>query len=143
VDPAIGVYIIDRYTYYALDFLEKVTPDSKKTMAQFLRVCPKSQCISTVAVRRDLFDRDPGKVPITDFFGSVRNIELTDKYMVLMNDSLPSQLGGQCTGDSCEDEEEGEEDAAPLPAKQAYLDLFPSELINAPLNRDSHWRRPV
>ncbi len=25
VDPAIGVYIIDKYTYYALDFLETVT----------------------------------------------------------------------------------------------------------------------
>ena len=25
VDPAIGVYIIDRYTYYALEFLERVT----------------------------------------------------------------------------------------------------------------------
>ena len=40
MDPAIGVYIIDRYTYYALDFLEKVTPDSKKTMAQFVRPSP-------------------------------------------------------------------------------------------------------
>jgi phosphatidylinositol glycan class K len=29
VDPAIGVYIIDRYTYYALEFLESVTRDSK------------------------------------------------------------------------------------------------------------------
>ena len=38
MDPAIGVYIIDRYTYYALDFLEKVTPDSKKTMAQFVSI---------------------------------------------------------------------------------------------------------
>merc|ERR1719419_1645382 len=28
VDPAIGVYIIDRYTYYALEFLEKVKPNS-------------------------------------------------------------------------------------------------------------------
>ncbi len=36
VDPALGVYIIDRYTYYALDFLEKVTPDSTKTMGQFV-----------------------------------------------------------------------------------------------------------
>lgn len=36
VDPAIGVYIIDRYTYYALEFLEKVTPDSKKTMGEFV-----------------------------------------------------------------------------------------------------------
>jgi phosphatidylinositol glycan class K len=36
VDGAIGVYIIDRYTYYALEFLEKVTKDSKKTMGQFV-----------------------------------------------------------------------------------------------------------
>ena len=36
VDPAIGVYIIDRYTYYALDFLERVEPDSTKTMGEFV-----------------------------------------------------------------------------------------------------------
>lgn len=36
VDPAIGVYIIDRYTYYALDFLERVEPDSAKTMGEFV-----------------------------------------------------------------------------------------------------------
>jgi phosphatidylinositol glycan class K len=36
VDSSIGVYVIDRYTYYALEFLEKVTPDSTKTMGQFV-----------------------------------------------------------------------------------------------------------
>lgn len=36
VDPAIGVYIIDRYTYYALDFLERVEPDSRKTLGEFV-----------------------------------------------------------------------------------------------------------
>lgn len=36
VDPAIGVYIIDRYTYYALEFLETVRPDSNQTMGQFV-----------------------------------------------------------------------------------------------------------
>merc|ERR1712107_197764 len=55
VDPAIGVYIIDRYTYYALEFLERVTPNSKKTMGEFLKVCPKRVCISTVGTRTDLF----------------------------------------------------------------------------------------
>ena len=73
VDPAIGVYIIDRYTYYALEFLEKVNRDSKATMGQFLEVCPKRLCISTVGKRTDLFQRDPNTVPITDFFGSERN----------------------------------------------------------------------
>lgn len=36
VDSAIGVYIIDRYTYYALEFLEKVEADSKKTLGEFV-----------------------------------------------------------------------------------------------------------
>ena len=36
MDPAIGVYVIDRYTYYALEFLERVEPGSKKTMGQFV-----------------------------------------------------------------------------------------------------------
>ncbi|KAJ8978985.1 hypothetical protein NQ317_001458 [Molorchus minor] len=76
VDPAIGVYIIDRYTYYALEFLENVTPQSNNTMANFLKVCPPSVCISTVGVRSDLFRRDPEHVHITDFFGSVRPINL-------------------------------------------------------------------
>ena len=36
VDPSIGVYMIDRYTYYALEFLEKVKPNSDKTMGEFV-----------------------------------------------------------------------------------------------------------
>jgi hypothetical protein len=46
VDPAIGVYIIDRYTYYALDFLERVEPDSTKTMGEF--VSKQHQVLMTV-----------------------------------------------------------------------------------------------
>merc|ERR1719464_582970 len=83
VDPSIGVYIIDRYTYYALEFLERVEPNSSKTMGDFLEVCPKRLCISTVGKRTDLFSRDPSKVPITDFFGSVRNVELTQQIINL------------------------------------------------------------
>ena len=37
VDPAIGVYIIDRYTYYALEFLEHVSMNSNHTLSQFVR----------------------------------------------------------------------------------------------------------
>ena len=54
-------------------------------MGEFLQVCPKRDCISTVGKRTDLFARDPFKVPITDFFGSVRNVELsqrTDNFTV-------------------------------------------------------------
>lgn len=36
IDSAIGVYIIDRYTYFALEFLEKVDPQSNRTMGEFV-----------------------------------------------------------------------------------------------------------
>ena len=65
-----------RYTYYALEFLKKIEPNSCKTMGDFLEVYPKRLCISTVGKRTDLFNRDPHKVPITDyFFGPVRHEE--------------------------------------------------------------------
>lgn len=76
-DPTIGVYVIDRYTYYALEFLEKTTSNSTKTLSQFLRVCPKRVCISTVTSRKDLFKRNTDEVPLTDFFGGFRKVELT------------------------------------------------------------------
>ena len=58
-------------------------------MGDFLQVCPKRLCISTVGKRVDLFPRDPSKVPITDFFGSVRNVELTQQIINLTEDSNP------------------------------------------------------
>nr|CAG4644018.1 EOG090X07K0 [Lepidurus arcticus] len=88
VDPAIGVYIIDRYTYYALEFLEKVTQDSKKTLKEFLQVCPKRLCLSTVGYRTDLFARDPSSVPVTDFFGAVRKVNLFLLVMLFLISSL-------------------------------------------------------
>ena len=106
VDPAIGVYIIDRYTYYALEFLERVNRDSKATMGQFLEVCPKRLCISTVGKRTDLFPRDPATVPITDFFGSIRNVELTDRAFNFSRKSsaekVLSTTGVSCSVDSCD-----------------------------------------
>lgn len=42
-----------------------------------LNVCPKSKCYSTVGVRKDLYPKDPHKVPITDFFGSLRPTEIS------------------------------------------------------------------
>lgn len=116
VDPAIGVYVIDRYTYYALEFLESVKPGSKKTMGQFLKVCPRSQCVSTVSVRTDLFQRDPSKVLLTDFFGSVRNVELSTETIQLDNITADHT----CSADKCNipDKKESSE-------KLTYANQFP------------------
>ena len=50
VDPALGVYVIDRYTYHALDFLEQVHPGSTKTMGQFVSPSPLSVPLQDVFV---------------------------------------------------------------------------------------------
>ena len=53
VDPSIGVYVIDRYTYYALEFWETVTPGSKKTMGQF--VSQTLQLFSSLSMWVDIY----------------------------------------------------------------------------------------
>ncbi|KAF1643900.1 GPI-anchor transamidase, partial [Eudyptes chrysocome] len=53
------------------------------------QVCPKSLCVSTPGHRTDLFQRDPQNVLITDFFGSVRKVEITTETI-----SLDSDLAG-------------------------------------------------
>ncbi|CAF4656300.1 unnamed protein product, partial [Rotaria sp. Silwood2] len=77
VDPKIGVYVIDRFTYYALEFLEKLKQDSQKTIDDFFHCCPKHLCISEVAWRTDLFTkRDYRKTLLTDFIGNVRRTQV-------------------------------------------------------------------
>ncbi|KAK2184380.1 hypothetical protein NP493_268g03056 [Ridgeia piscesae] len=123
-DNTLGVYIIDRYTYYALEFLEGVSPDSKKTMGQFLQACPRRQCISTVTVRTDLFQRDPDKVLITDFFGSVRKVELSNNYIQLDNIPLTIFPSQTCDGDACE-KDKGNEKRIQRGPRMQYADPFP------------------
>ncbi|XP_078687084.1 GPI-anchor transamidase-like [Branchiostoma floridae x Branchiostoma belcheri] len=117
VDPSIGVYIIDRYTYYLLEFLETVRPDSKKTLADLFRVCPKRVCVSTPGVRTDLFTRDPNSVLITDFFGSVRNVEITTETVTLQRNDTPQM----CSGSSCPGSKRRNR------RKLTYADQFPVE----------------
>ncbi|XP_065917155.1 GPI-anchor transamidase-like isoform X2 [Dysidea avara] len=75
-DEQIGVHIIDSWTYYALEFLNKVTPKSQATMQQFFDSFNPKLVKSNPGIRKDLFRRDLRKVLVTDFFGSVRNVEL-------------------------------------------------------------------
>jgi hypothetical protein len=57
------VYIIDRYTYYALEFLERVNPgDSpQRTMAEFMAVCPRQ-----VSFLNSVSDPDPESIRAVD-----------------------------------------------------------------------------
>ena len=77
----------------------------RKTMGDFLQVCPKRLCISTVGKRVDLFPRDPSKVPITDFFGSVRNVELTQQIINLTENSQPKNNENNSDDDAITEQE--------------------------------------
>ncbi|XP_048395150.1 GPI-anchor transamidase [Stegostoma tigrinum] len=91
-DLAIGVHLMDRYTYYLLEFLEDIHPASQNNMNDLFKVCPPSLCVSTPGHRTDLFQRDPKSVLITDFFGSVRKVEVTSDIIRLTpNDTETEQ----------------------------------------------------
>jgi phosphatidylinositol glycan class K len=81
-DNDVGVAVIDRYTYYNLDFLEThITPNSKQTLADLFDSYDEGKIHSTPAVRWDLFPGGESKGRerlVTDFFGNVQNVEIED-----------------------------------------------------------------
>ena len=79
-DTDIGVAVIDRYTYYNLEFLEKnVDMSSKHTMKELFDSYDNELIHSTPGIRSDLFHRKLDEVLITDFFGNVQSVEVDDQ----------------------------------------------------------------
>src|SRR5690349_8351723 len=82
-DQDVGVAVIDRFTYYNLEFLESQVQDmsSKKTVGELFDSYDYEKIHSHPGVRYDLF---PGGADaarsrrITDFFGNVQNVEVDD-----------------------------------------------------------------
>ncbi|KAH7385083.1 peptidase C13 family-domain-containing protein [Cadophora sp. MPI-SDFR-AT-0126] len=80
-DNDVGVAVIDRYTYYNLDFLETQVrePSSKQTLGDLFDSYDESKIHSNPGVRWDLF---PGGEQggrdrlVMDFFGNVQNVEV-------------------------------------------------------------------
>ncbi|QPG74562.1 glycosylphosphatidylinositol anchor biosynthesis [Brettanomyces nanus] len=77
-DTEIGVAVIDRFTYYNLEFLENVTRDSPLTMQDLVNSYTLDKIHSNAGVRTDLFDRNLSDVLITDFFGNVQKTVVDD-----------------------------------------------------------------
>uniref|UniRef100_A0A6I8NUY5 Phosphatidylinositol-glycan biosynthesis class K protein n=1 Tax=Ornithorhynchus anatinus TaxID=9258 RepID=A0A6I8NUY5_ORNAN len=78
-----GVHLMDRIHILCLGFLEEIHPVFITVVIFQFQVCPKSLCVSTPGHRTDLFQRDPQNVLITDFFGSVRKVEITTETISL------------------------------------------------------------
>lgn len=87
-DLDIGVAVIDRFTYYTLDFLEKIDKNSTATMDKLFDEYSFENIHSTPGIRTDLFKRDVKDVRLTDFFGNVQNVvvdEIDDGILYTAN----------------------------------------------------------
>lgn len=80
-DNDVGVAVIDRYTYYNLEFLETQVrdPTSKLTMGDLFDSYDEEKIHSHPGIRYDLFAGGEAAARnrlIMDFFGNVQNVEV-------------------------------------------------------------------
>ncbi|KAF2001877.1 hypothetical protein P154DRAFT_533476 [Amniculicola lignicola CBS 123094] len=80
-DNDVGVAVIDRYTYYNLDFLETQVrePTSKLTMGNLFDSYDEEKIHSHPGIRYDLFPGGEAAARnrlVMDFFGNVQNVDI-------------------------------------------------------------------
>ncbi|KAH7383272.1 peptidase C13 family-domain-containing protein [Pyrenochaeta sp. MPI-SDFR-AT-0127] len=80
-DNDVGVAVIDRYTYYNLEFLETQVrdPTSKLTMGDLFDSYDEEKIHSHPGIRYDLFgggEETARNRKVMDFFGNVQNVEV-------------------------------------------------------------------
>ncbi|KAK4171948.1 putative GPI-anchor transamidase precursor [Triangularia setosa] len=96
-DNDIGVAVIDRYTYYNLEFLESEVKDtsSKKTVGDLFDSYSYEKIHSHAGVRYDLFKggaEEARRRLVTDFFGNVQNVEVDGGKGAETNSSFEEEM---------------------------------------------------
>jgi phosphatidylinositol glycan class K len=76
-DGEIGVAVIDRFTYYTLEFFENTQDPSAASIQQLFLSYNPQKLNSQPEYRVVSFSRDLSTVPLTDFFGSVMRADVT------------------------------------------------------------------
>lgn len=92
-DQDVGVAVIDRFTYYNLEFLENQVQDmsSKKTLGELFDSYDYEKIHSNPGVRYDLFPggEDAARSRrITDFFGNVQNVQVDSAKNLALDEEL-------------------------------------------------------
>ncbi|CAM6100844.1 unnamed protein product [Calypogeia fissa] len=77
LDSDVGVTVVDRFTYYTLQFFENLDISSNATILSLFQAYDPKLLDSHMDYRNDLFSRPLDKVLLTDFFGSVMEVEHT------------------------------------------------------------------
>ncbi|KAI8960788.1 peptidase C13 family-domain-containing protein [Daldinia sp. FL1419] len=92
-DNDVGVAVIDRYTYYNLEFLESEVKDlsSKKTIGDLFDSYNYEKIHSNAGVRYDLFRGGAEAARsrlLTDFFGNIQNVEVDGARNTTVDDEM-------------------------------------------------------
>ncbi|KAI0235915.1 glycosylphosphatidylinositol anchor biosynthesis [Massospora cicadina] len=69
-DFSLGLSVVDRYTHYTLEFMEKVHPGSRVPLSQLINSYDKRLLDATPGHMALQVDRPLDEILITDFFGS-------------------------------------------------------------------------
>ncbi|PHJ20136.1 peptidase c13 family protein [Cystoisospora suis] len=71
-DSSLGVSVIDRWTYYTLQFFEKFVRDSSSsvTFDTLMKSYSREKLMSTATVRADLFKKSLEETKLTEFFAA-------------------------------------------------------------------------
>eukprot|EP00899_Mesostigma_viride_P011575 jgi/Mesvir1/20418/Mv12322-RA.2 len=74
-DPEVGISVIDQFTYYTLEFFERIDIHSRVSVAEYFAKMSSAPLSSTPEYRSDLYPRGLDEVPVTDFFGHVSAVQ--------------------------------------------------------------------
>lgn len=93
LDLDVGVAVIDRFTYYTLEFLEKIEKNLNVTMDQLFAEYTFANVHLDPGIRTDLFQRNVSDVLLTDFFGNVQQVVVggEDRELVQLQESVAVQ----------------------------------------------------
>ena len=148
-DNDVGVAVIDRYTYYNLEFLETQVRDinSKKTVGDLFDSYDYEKIHSHAGVRYDLFRGGAEAARsrlITDFFGNVQNVEVDgSKNTTLEEDLLSLSKTIAALRKHAADEEEAAAQKANETAAKARTDGRQKIQSARPLTDDNWWTKKL
>jgi glycosylphosphatidylinositol transamidase (GPIT) subunit GPI8 len=146
-DNDVGVAVIDRYTYYNLEFLEKEVRDlnSKKTVGDLFDSYDYEKIHSHAGVRYDLFRGGAEAARsrlITDFFGNVQNVEVDGSKNATLEEDLLSLSKTIAALKKKADEVEAAERNNATQATMSHSETHQVQLAR-PLTDDNWWTKKL
>ena len=91
IDSEIGVAVIDRFTFHALDKLERLSPSSPDTVENFTNWFNPVQLKAHPELRSDLFDRSPRKTLLTEFLAATGRPRFQSKLLPIASQEAPAE----------------------------------------------------